>query len=102
MPGGAALVDALEDEAPLLLWQWELRDVRPLPKELRCAATALRRRAAAVQARLAAVGVALKLLEGHAGGRVSGKLHRALEGLKRAKVGAVCGREGRGGDVGCA
>ena len=45
-----ALVDALEDEAPGALWQWELRDAKHLLRDARAAAGAIKRRAARVQA----------------------------------------------------
>ena len=36
--GASDQVDALEDTTDSLLWQWELRDMRSLPKQLRGAA----------------------------------------------------------------
>eukprot|EP00887_Chlorella_sp_A99_P006092 scaffold22.g6092.t1 len=80
------MVDALEDEAEDRLWQWELRDAKHLPKEQRAAAAEVKRRAARVQERLKAVLNAAKLLEGHAGGRASPKLAKALEVLARVQT----------------
>lgn len=60
--------------------------VQHLPKELRPAAQAAKRRAARVQERLSAVSAALRLLRAHADGKAAPKLCRALDALQRAKV----------------
>ena len=57
-----------------------------LPKDLRPAAAAAKKRAARVAERLSAVAAALRLLGGHSGGKAPAKLAKALAALDKAKV----------------
>lgn len=57
-----------------------------LPKELRPAAQAAKKRAARVQERVSVMSVALRLLRAHGDGKAAPKLCKALDALQRAKV----------------
>ena len=61
-----------------------------LPKELRPAAAAAKKRAARVAERLGAVTAALRLLGGHNGGKAPAKLAKALAALDKAKASGLC------------
>lgn len=82
--------DALADMDSRLLWQWELRDIKCLPKELRPAAVSVKRQATAVQNRLTAVCTALKALKAYQPGKKGARtVIKALEALKTIKTLAV-------------
>lgn len=61
-----------------------------LPKELRPAAAAAKKRAARVAERLSAVVAALRLLGAHSGGKAPAKLAKALAALDKAKASVFC------------
>lgn len=88
-PKGALLQDALEAGPPPpapSMWQWELRDVKTLPKAQRSAATQIRKRATSVAQRLAAVVAAHQALTAFEMGTCTeAKAAKAVDALAKHK-----------------
>lgn len=78
--------DPLADATTDLLWQWELRDNKVLPKEHKAGATLIKRQSGVVASRLSAIDGLVKAVETYKEGASTAKVAKAFELLNKTKV----------------